>query len=108
MPGDAPRLPLPAHARADDEVVAAGTDRFDQGCDAGRIVGAVAVHEHDDVGLGGGVDAGHAGAPIALFDPDHICARAGGARGGAVTARAVGDNDALDEVARDGAHHGAD
>src|SRR5262249_46389983 len=68
----------------------------------------VAVHEHDDVGLGGGVDAGHAGAPIAPFDPDHICARASGARGGAVTAPAVGDDDALDEVARDGAHHCAD
>ena len=60
------------------------------------------------VGLGGGVDAGHAGTPVAAFDPDHIGTRASRARGGAVTARAVGDNDALDEVARDGAHHGAD
>src|SRR5262249_61154564 len=51
MPGDASRLALAAGARSDHEVVAAGADRLDQPGDIFRIVGAVAVHEHDDVGV---------------------------------------------------------
>ena len=82
VPRDAPGLALAAHPRPDDEVVSAGPDRLDQRCDARRIIGTVAVHEHDDVGIGGGVHAGRAGAPIAAPDADHVGASAGRARGG--------------------------
>src|SRR5262249_57372434 len=51
MPGDASLLALTARARSEHEIVAAGPDRLDQLDDAARIVGAVAVHEHHDVGF---------------------------------------------------------
>ena len=105
MPGDAAGLTLAAHARADHEVVLAGPDRRDQRGDARRVVGAVAVHEHHDVGIDR-VDRCHqAGAAVAAAGVDHV--GTGGKRlvPGPVGAAAIGNDDLIDHVARDRAHH---
>ncbi len=54
MPGHAAGLALAARARGDDEVATAGSDRRDQCGNRGRIVGAVAIHEDDNIGVGCG------------------------------------------------------
>ena len=45
----AARLALAAGARGNDEIIVAAADRRDQCGDGGWIVGAVAVHEDDNV-----------------------------------------------------------
>ena len=54
----------------------AGGDRRDQRGDGGGIVGAVAVHEDDDVGAVGRLRAGEAGTAVAAADHDHFGAGA--------------------------------
>src|SRR5258706_11708358 len=51
MPGDASRLTPAARARPDHKIVATRSDRLDQPRYTVRIVGALAVHEHHDVGI---------------------------------------------------------
>ena len=72
MPAHRTRLPLPARARGDDEIVFAASDRVDQSRDQIAAIGAVAVHEDDDAAFrrrGGGTRrAGAAIAPAAHGD----------------------------------------
>ena len=102
-----PGLALAAGARGDDEVVSAGADRRDQRRDGGRIVGAVAVHEDDDVAGIGCLRAFEAGQAIAAADRDHLGARAARFLRSAVAAAAVDHDDAADDVARNLGDHGA-
>ena len=105
-PGDnlvrrhAARLALAARARGDDEIASAGANRRDHRRDGGRIVGAVAVHEDDDIGAGGGLRAGEAGKAIAAADRNHLGARGARAFRRAVARSAVRHDDAADDVAR--------
>ena len=108
MPGHAARLALAAGARGDDEVVRAGADRRDQRRDGGRIVGAVAVHEDDDVAGMRRLRAVEAGQAIAAADRDHLGAGATRYLRGAVAAAAVDHDDAADDIARNLGDHGGD
>ena len=93
-------LALAARARADDKVVVAGAERSDHVGDRRRIVGAVAVHVDDDVGVIGRSCAGQAGAAVAAAGFDRF--RAGAVRlfDGVVAAAAVGDDHPVDDRAR--------
>ena len=88
---------LTARARTDDEVVAAGAERGDHVGDRRRIVGAVAVHEDDDVGVIGCLCAGEAGAAVTAAGFDRLRAGAARLRDGVVSAAAVGDDHAVDD-----------
>src|SRR5215831_15718152 len=105
MPGDASPLALAARARSDDEIVAAGADRLDQGGDAARVVGAVAVHEHHDVGVLGRHGCLKARPAIAAPGIDDVRTRGFGPRGGGVATAAVGHDDAGYDRTRDAAHY---
>jgi hypothetical protein len=50
----------------------AGADRRHQRTDSGRIVGAIAVHEDDDVGGASSLSAFQASEPIAAPDTDDL------------------------------------
>jgi hypothetical protein len=108
VPGHAAWLAHAAGARGDDEVVRAGADRRDQCRDGGRIVGAVAVHEHNDVASLRRLRAFEAGQAIAAADRDYLGARATCFLRSAVAAAAVGYDDAADDVTRDLGDHGLD
>ena len=99
---------LAAGARGDDEIGSPGAQRRHQGRDGGRIVGAVAIHENDDVGVGGRLRAGETGAAVAAADRDHFGAGVARAFWRAVTAAAVGDDHPADDVARQFGDHGGD
>src|SRR5262249_19840914 len=99
MPGHAARLALAARARRNDEIAVTGRNRRDQGGDGAWIVGAVAGQVREEVGVGG-VGAGKPRASIAVPDRDPLRARLSRALARAVAAAAVGDNNAIDNVAR--------
>ena len=99
---------LPPRARTDDEVVAAGAKRGDHVGDRRRIVGAVAVHEDDNIGVIGGLRAGEAGAAIAAAGFDRLRAGAARLRDGVVGAAAVGDDHPVDDMARQVGNDGGD
>jgi hypothetical protein len=101
VPGHAARLARAAGARSNDEVIGAGADRRDQARDGGRIVGAVAVHEDDDVAGKRCLRAFETGQAIAATDRDDLGARATCFLRSAVAAAAIGHDDASDDVARD-------
>src|SRR6266496_2095955 len=75
MPGDASGLAIATRARSDHEIIAAGPDRLDQAGDACRVVGAVTVHEHHDVGALGHHRRHEARPAIAAASFDHLRAR---------------------------------
>ena len=108
MRGHAARLAFAARARGDDKIVVAGADRLDQRRNCGRIVGAVAVHEHDDVGAIGRLRTGKARKSVAAADADHVRARRAGALLGAVGAAAIGDDHPVDHLARQFGDDGGD
>ena len=101
-------LALSSRPRGDREIVVARPYRRDQRGDGRRIVGAVAVHKDDNVGLAGGLRAGKARAAIAAAGGDHLGARAARHARRAVGAAAVGDDHAIDDIARQGTHDHAD
>src|SRR5262249_52331325 len=105
MPGDASRLALAAGARSDHEVVAAGADRPGPPGDPFRIVGAAAVHEHDDVGALGRHRRRKAGSAITAPGIDYVRAGGAGPLRGGVAAAAVRHDDTGDDRAREAAHH---
>ena len=105
MPGDASRLALAARTRSDHEVVAAGADRLDQPGDILRIVGTVAVHEHDDVGVLGRHRCRKACPAITGPGIDHVRTGGAGPLRGGVAAAAVRHDDTGDDRAREAAHH---
>ena len=106
MPGHAPRLPHAAHARSDHEIRNTGTNGIHEGPYGLRIVGPIAIHEHDDVGIRGRLRCQQAGAAIASTDVKDLRARPLRTRAGVVAAATVGDDDTADDVARDGPHDG--
>jgi methyl-accepting chemotaxis protein len=99
---------LTGGARGDDEIVPAGADRSDHRGDCGRIVGAVAVHEDNNVGVRGGLRARQAGKAVAASDRDHLGAGAAGRIRRAVGAAAIGYDDAIDDTARQFGNDGRD
>src|SRR5262249_46350092 len=105
MPGDASRLALAARARSDHKVVAAGADRLAYSPDISRIVGAVAVHEHDDVGVLGRHRRRKAGSAITAPGVDYVRAGGAGPLRGGVAAAAVRHDDTGDDRAREAAHY---
>ncbi len=108
MPCDAAGLALAARPRADDEIAATGADRLDQRSDAPNIVGAIAIHEHQDVGILRRHGRGQARPAVAAPGIDDIGAGIFGAQHGGIAAAAVGHDDAAHEVARQAAHDLAD
>ncbi len=78
MRSHAARFALAARPRGNDEIEISGAERRDQRSDGGGIVGAVAVHEDDDIGVVGRLRAGEAGSAVAAADLDDF--GAGGAR----------------------------
>ena len=100
MGSHAARLPLALRARGDDEVVLSGADRLDQRRNGGRIVGAVAIHEDNDVVVLGRLGAGHAGKSVAAADTDHLGAGLARAFLRAVGAAAVDYDHAVDHRTR--------
>ena len=72
VPRHAAGLARAAQPRADDEVASAGADRRDERGDARGIVGAVAVHEDENVGVVRRHRGGEAGAAIAAADVEHL------------------------------------
>ena len=84
VPGDAAGLALAARARSDDEIAMPGADRLDQPGDRLRIVGAVAVHEHHDIGVLGRHGRCQAGAAVAAPGVDDVGARILGTRRGGI------------------------
>ena len=96
----AARFALAARARGDDEIAGAGANRRHHRRDGGGIVGAVAVHEDENVGVSGGLRAGDAGQSVTAADRDHL--GAGGTRvfRRAVATAAVGHDNPADDVAR--------
>jgi hypothetical protein len=66
----------------------------------GRVVGAVALHEHDDVAHISRQRAGKAGAAITAAHVDHLGAGAARYFRGAIAAAAIDHNYAPDDVAR--------
>ena len=103
-----PRSRFAPRARTDDEVVAAGAQRGDHVGDRRRIVGAVAVHEDDNVGVVGRLCAGEAGAAVTAAGFDRLRAGAARLRDGVVSAAAVGDDHAVDDSARQAGNDGGD
>ncbi len=108
VPGDAAGLAPPARARADDEIEMVGADRLDQRGDRRRIIGTVAIHEHQDIVGSREPRRREAGAAIAAADIDHLGARFARTRRGAVSAAAVGHDDPIDRRAGKRAHHRTD
>src|SRR5262245_20672123 len=108
MPGDASPFALAARARSDNEIAAAGANRFDQGGDAARIVGTVAVHEHHDVGVLGCLGCLKARPAIAAPDIDDVRTRGFGPRRGGVATATVRHDDAGYDRPWDAAHHTRD
>ena len=108
MASDAARFALSASARADDEVVTAGAQSGDHVFDECRIIGAVAIHEDDDVGIVSGLRAHEARPAIATAGIEYLGAGAPCNVGRTVAAAAVGDDDPADEVARYRGHDVAD
>ncbi len=100
MRGHAAGLAHPPRARGDDEIEFARAQRRDQPRDRRGIVGAVAVHEHDDAGAGGRLRAGEAGPAIAAADGDDFGARAPRLLRRGVRRAAVGNDDPVDDIAR--------
>jgi len=96
---------LPRCGRSEHEIVAAGPDRLDQRGDAARIVGAVAVHEHHDVGVLGRHGRSEARPAIAAPGIDDVRTRCFGPRRGGVATAAVRHDDAGYDRTRDAAHH---
>src|SRR5262249_48371964 len=84
---------------------AAGPDRLDQGGDAARIVGAVAVHEHHDVGVLGRHGRRQARPAIAAPGLDDVRTRGFGPRRGGGATAPRGPHAAGYDRARDAAHH---
>src|SRR5215470_19645570 len=105
MPGDASLLAPAAGARSEHEIVAAGPDRLDQGGDAARIVGAVTVHEHHDVGVLGRHGCLKARPAVAAPGIDDVRPRGSGLRRRGVATATVRDDDAGYDRTRDAAHH---
>ena len=108
VPGHAPRLPFAAHARSDHEIRNAGTNGIHEGPYGLHIVGPIAIHENDDVGIRGRLRRQQAGAAIASPDVKDLRARSLRTRAGVVAASTVRDDDTADDVARNGTHDGAD
>src|SRR5438034_6516268 len=105
MPGDASGLASAARARCDHEIVAAGPDRLDQTGDAARIVRAVAVHEHHDVGILGRHDCREARPAVAAPGTDNVGTRGFRPRNSGVGAAAICHDDAGYDGTRDTPHH---
>lgn len=103
LPGS--RLP---RARADDEIIAAGSDRLEELGDPPRIVRAVAVHEHQDICVVRGHCRRQARAAITASGVDHLGARLSRPHRGGIAAAAIGDDDAVNRGTWDFAHHGPD
>ena len=93
-------LALAACARTDDEVIAAGTKRGDHVLDRARIVGAVAIHEHQDIRIAGSLSAGQARAPVTWAHSDDFGAGAARYLGRAVGRATVGNDDVVNKIAR--------
>ena len=72
------------------------------------IVGPIAIHENDDVGIRGRLRREQAGPAIASSDVEDLRARSLRTLPGIVAASTVGDDDTPDDVARNGTHDGAD
>ena len=99
---------LAARPRGNDEIEIPGGERRDQRGDGGGIVGAVAVHEDDDIGVGGRLRAGEAGSAVAAPDLDDFGAGAARALLRAVAAAAVGHDHPADDIARQFGDDGGD
>ena len=82
--------------------------RGDHVGDRRRIVGAVAVHEDDNVGVIGRLRAGEAGAAVTAAGFERLRACAARLRDGVVGAAAVGDDHAVDDRTRQAGNHGGD
>src|SRR5262249_14584062 len=105
MPADAAGLAIAARARSDHEIVAAGLDGPDQPGDAARIVGAIAVHEDDDLSILG-CHRRHEARP-AITGPriDHLRPCRFRTHRGGIAAAAVSHDDAGYDRAGEAAHH---
>jgi len=108
VPGDAAGFPLTARTRADDEVERTVADRRDQGGNAAGIVGAVTIHEHQNVARRCGLRRSKAGAAIARPGIDHVSSRGACARSGFVSTAAIGHDHPADNVAGNATHHVSD
>ena len=86
----------------------AGAQRRHQSGDGGRIVGAVAVHEDDDVGVVRRLRAGETGTAVAAAGVDDLGAGVARAVLGAVAAAAVGHDHPADDIARQFGDHRGD
>ena len=91
---------MPRVRDADDEVVAAGTKRGDHFLNGVRIVGAVAIHEHQDICIAGNLSAGQAGAPVARAHGDDFGTDAARYLWRSVGRAAIGDYDVVNDIAR--------
>src|ERR1051325_9981644 len=97
MRGHAARLPLPAAARPDHEIIAAVGDRLDEKRDQLGAVAAVAIEKNDNVAIRGGLSAGPACTPVAAFaQADDLRTRRSRALGSAIGTAAISDNDVVD------------
>ena len=86
----------------------AGTERGDHVLDGARIVGAVAVHEHQNICIPGGLGAGKAGASVAWAHGDDFGTGATRYLRRIVGRATVGHDHGINEMARQCRDDGAD
>src|SRR6516164_5378403 len=100
MPGDAlARISSPG-TRPNDKVLLCGENWAHEFADCLRIIGAVAIHEYDDVAAGGGQRPCQAGLSIAQPGGNDFCSGAPGSLNSRVPAAAICHDDAAYEMAR--------
>ena len=76
--------------------------------DSGRIVGAIAIHEHQDVTSVGSDGGGVASPAVAAADLQHLSTGTPRSFQGGVGAAAIGDDDPTDQIAGDFGNDRAD
>jgi len=90
-------FPFPAHARAHNEIRAAGRDRVDKRRHLLRTIAVVAVEKDNDVGPAKRSDAGLAGGTVAALVLDNDASASRTRRGCRAIVRAVvGDDNVID------------
>jgi hypothetical protein len=99
-----PVLSCAAYARSDREIRATRPNRVDQGPHALCVVGAIAIHENDDIGIRGRLRCEQASPTITRSDRKNLRTRSRRTRRSVVAASTVRDDDTLDNIARDGTH----
>src|SRR6185369_18027080 len=93
MEGDAPGLMLTACARPNDEIIFPGTNGRHQSCDELWIIGAVSIHEDDNIGATGCLRSQQACSAKAPADRNDRRACPARTLNRLVRATAIGDDD---------------